>query len=58
MTTNTDDIRKYLTKFYSDEELGTLCFDHFRAVYDSFSTGRAKGQKIQDLIEYGMFQRL
>lgn len=52
METNTANIRQYLTSTYSDEELSTFCFDHFRAVYDSFGAGRTRGQKIQDLIEY------
>lgn len=52
MASDTERIREYLTKYYGDDELGTFCFDHFRAVYDNFGIGRPKGQKIQDLIEY------
>ncbi|MFZ1598794.1 MAG: hypothetical protein WAW26_23350, partial [Anaerolineae bacterium] len=33
-------------------ELTTLCFDHFRPVYDQFSTGMARTAKIQHLLEY------
>ena len=47
-------IRDFLTAAFSDEELTTLCFDHFPEVYNSFSTGLTKGQKIQLLIEYGV----
>ena len=48
---NTADIRKFLTEFFSDEELTTLCFDYFRDVYEDFAAGMAKGQKVQRLIE-------
>jgi formylglycine-generating enzyme required for sulfatase activity len=44
-------IRRFLTEFFSDEELSTLCFDYFRDVYDDFASGMTKGQKIQLLIE-------
>jgi hypothetical protein len=37
---------------FSDEELATLCFDHFRQVYEDFATGMSKGQKIQHLLDY------
>ena len=48
---NTADIRKFLTEFFSDEELTTFCFDYFRDVYEDFAVGMAKGQKIQLLLE-------
>ena len=48
---NTADIRKFLTEFFSDEELTTLCFDYFRDVYEDFTRGMAKGQKIQLLLD-------
>ncbi len=48
----TSDMRNLLTKAFSDEEITTLCFDHFRAVYENFSTGMSKGQKIQHLLDY------
>lgn len=50
--TRTDLIRQILTTAFNDEELTTLCFDHFRAVYEQFGTGMGKGQKIQQLLEY------
>ncbi len=46
------DLRALLNDAFSDEELTTLCFDHFRAVYDNFSAGMSKSQKIQRLLEH------
>src|SRR5512143_931563 len=48
----TGDVRRFLTDAFSDEEIATLCFDHFRPVYENFSTGMSKGQKIQLLLEH------
>ncbi len=48
----TADMRYFLTSAFSDEEITTLCFDQFRPVYDNFSTGMSKGQKIQRLLEF------
>lgn len=45
-------IRQALLKSFSDQGLTTLCFDYFRDVYDVFSTGTTKEQKIQILIEH------
>jgi hypothetical protein len=45
-------IRTLLTAAFSDEELTTLCFDHFRPVYQDFGTGMSKGQKIRRLLDY------
>ncbi|MBK9230497.1 MAG: hypothetical protein IPO15_06430 [Anaerolineae bacterium] len=45
-------LRALLNAAFSDEELTTLCFDHFRPVYDQFSTGMARTAKIQHLLEY------
>jgi hypothetical protein len=45
-------VRELLTAAFSDEELTTLCFDHFRPVYEAFASGMSKGQKIQRLVEY------
>ncbi|MGB4803576.1 MAG: hypothetical protein WBV59_13025 [Anaerolineae bacterium] len=50
--TDTRAVRALLTDALSDEELTTLCFDHFRPVYDQFSTGMARTAKIQHLLEY------
>mgnify|MGYP001180963945 CR=1 FL=1 len=45
-------LRALLMAAFSDEELTTLCFDHFRTVYDDFTTGMSKGQKVQRLLEF------
>jgi len=45
-------VRALLNDALSDEELTTLCFDHFRPVYDTFSAGMARTAKIQHLLEY------
>lgn len=45
-------IRKILSDFYGDEELTTLCSDYFREVYNNFSTGMSKSQKIGMLIDH------
>lgn len=48
----TANLRRFLTDAYSDEEITTLCFDHFRPVYENFGSGMSKGQKIQNLLEH------
>jgi hypothetical protein len=45
-------LRKLLNAAFSDEELEILCLDHFRAVYDSFSTGMSRLQKTHILITW------
>lgn len=45
-------VRALLNDALSDDELTTLCFDHFRPVYDTFSAGMARTAKIQHLLEY------
>ncbi len=52
MNYNTADIRQFLTEAFSDEELVALCSDYFPNVYDDFTLGMTKGQKIQLLIDY------
>ena len=49
---NTADIRGYLTSAYGDEDLTTLCSDYFRDVYENFTAGMTKGQKIQLLLDH------
>jgi nucleoside phosphorylase len=46
-------LRELLNVAFSDEELMSLCFDRFPEVYNNFSTGMSKGQKIQQLLDYG-----
>ncbi len=45
-------IRKLLQAALSDAELDTLCFDHFRQVYDEITSGMNRLSKVQRLIEY------
>jgi hypothetical protein len=54
---NTSAIRQLLTTALSDEELGQLCMDHFPKVYEQFSTGMSKSQKIQRLLEHSSRHR-
>jgi hypothetical protein len=54
---NTVVVRELLAAAFSDEELTSLCFDHFRPVYDDFGVGMGKGQKIQRLLDYCVRQR-
>ncbi len=49
---NTAVLRELLNAAFSDGELTTLCFDHFRPVYDNFASGMSKGDKIQRLLDY------
>ena len=49
---DTEVIRQLLTEAFSDGELTTLCFDHFRPVYENLSSGMSKGQKIQLLLDH------
>jgi hypothetical protein len=47
-------VRKLLTAAFGDEELNQFCLENseFRPVYEQFSAGMSKTQKIQRLIEY------
>ncbi len=49
---DTGAIRQLLTAALDDEGLTTLCFDHFRVVYEDFSSGMSKGDKVQKLLDY------
>ena len=49
---NSAALRELLNAAFSDEELTTLCFDHFAEVFNNFSIGMSKGQKIQQLLDY------
>lgn len=52
MEWNTAAIRDLVGAAFSDEEVTTLCFDHFRSVYEEFSSGMSKRDKIQRLLDY------
>lgn len=49
---NTATIRELLIAALTDEELTALCFDHFRSVYEQFSTGMSKTDKVQRLLDF------
>ena len=52
MAFNTAVIRELLSRGFNDEELRTLSYDHFRPVYEEFTTGMTKGEMIQLLLDY------
>jgi hypothetical protein len=52
MRFNTATIRKLLKEALFDQDLNDLCMDYFPDVYDRFSDGMGKQQKISILIEY------
>ena len=49
---NTSAIRDLVSAAFSDQELTTLCFDHFRSVYEDFAGGMSKGDKLQRLLDH------
>jgi multidrug efflux pump subunit AcrB len=50
--TDTAGLRQRLIQTFSDEEVNTFCYDHCHPVYEQFSSGMTKTQKIHHLIEY------
>ena len=51
-TPNRAQLRQFLQKYYSDEELEILVFDHFPEVGDLFTIGMTKPQKVRLLVDY------
>ena len=49
---NTSAVRDLISDAFSDQELTTLCFDHFRVVYEDFAGGMSKGDKLQRLLDH------
>ncbi|MBN1955921.1 MAG: CHAT domain-containing protein [Anaerolineae bacterium] len=49
---NREAIRELLNQAFSSEELKTLCFDTFPAVYEDLGSGMTKGQMIRHLLDY------
>ena len=45
-------IRELVSAAFSDEELRTLCFDHYRAVYEQFTAGQSKGDRVLALVAH------
>lgn len=52
MSYNTAAIRQLLKSAFTDDDLAFFCYDHFRPVYEQFSSGQGYLVKIQLLIEY------
>jgi competence ComEA-like helix-hairpin-helix protein len=52
MTASLADIRRFLTESFNDEELTTLCFDHFQDVYLNFTADMTLGRKALQLVDY------
>jgi len=55
---NVEAIRHMLSAAFSDGELTTLCFDRFHAMYEDFSSGMPRSQKIERLMNYCFRQGL
>ncbi len=49
---NTAVIRELVTAAFTDEKLTAICFDHFRSVYEDFSSDMGKGRKVQRLLDH------
>lgn len=43
-------LRRFIQDSFSDEELGNFCFDYFPQVYNEFTTGMPKSQKVRMLV--------
>jgi hypothetical protein len=52
MAYNTAVIRELINAAFSDQELTTFCYDHFRSVFDQFAADMNRQRKIQLLLEY------
>ena len=46
------DIRRFLIDTFNDDELTTLCFDHFPEVFQEFAAGMTLGRKALQLVDY------
>lgn len=53
---DTKTIRQFLNDYFNDSEFTTFCFDYFLNVYQNFTDGMNKGQKIQLLLDYCLRQ--
>lgn len=45
-------IRELVDAALSDEDLKNICFDHFNDVYDKFTAGQTRGERILFLVEH------
>jgi hypothetical protein len=49
---DTATLRQHMSKTLSDEDLQILAYDQFRQVYEGYTTGQSKGERIHALIEW------
>ena len=49
---DTATLRQHINARFNDEDLQIFCYDHFREVYESFTIGQTKGERVQALIEH------
>ena len=52
MSPTNPELRQFITQFFNDEELETLCFDYFPEALNDFGGGMSKNRKVMRLIEY------
>jgi len=52
MSYNLAAIRELVVAAFSSEELSTLCFDYYREVYEQFTTGQSKPDRVLRLVEH------
>ena len=45
-------LRRFLLRYFGDQEITNLCFDYFPDVYQLFADSMDKGQKIQRLLDH------
>jgi Effector-associated domain 7 len=55
--TNPKKIRQLIEDLVSDDDLNNLCIDEFPRVYNQFTHGQTKSQRIRSLVEYATHQR-
>ena len=51
-------VRALLNDALTDDDLDSLCLDHFKPVHDQFSAGMARTEKIRRLVNYADKKRL
>lgn len=49
---STKAIRQLIEQALSDDELSNLCCDDFPSVYQEFTSGQTKSQRVRALVEY------
>jgi Effector-associated domain 7/HEAT repeats len=54
---NPKKIRQLIEDSVSDDDLNNLCIDEFPRVYNQFTHGQTKSQRIRSLVEYATHQR-